>query len=300
MDFEENYDGVNVPKVPGPGVQKGLGILVLVAVVLVLGVILHPWAIIGAGERGVLLEWGAVQPGTYDEGWHWKIPIMQEYIKMDVKTQKLEQGASSASKDLQDVTTTVVVNYHLQPDKVDIIYQTLRRDYESRVIIPAIQESVKAVTARFNAEELITERPTVKRQIKEILAEKLLEYNIILEDISITNFQFSEAYTRAIEDKQVAEQKALEAQRILERKKIEAEQMVVMAEAQKKATILEAEGRAKALELQKGEITPELNKFKAIEKWDGRMPMYVGSGIIPFIELDTTKAPTSPPPGNLT
>ena len=151
--------------------------IILIFIMILIAIALHPWAIIGAGEKGVLLEWGAVQPGSYQEGWHWKIPVMQEYIKMDVKTQKIEQSSRSASKDLQDVSTTVVVNYHLQTDKVDTTYQTLRKDYESRVILPAIQESVKAVTARFNAEQLITERPTVKAQMQEILSEKLTKYN---------------------------------------------------------------------------------------------------------------------------
>ncbi len=266
---------------------------------------LSPVAFVKAGERGVLLEWGAVSDVVLNEGIHFKIPLYQEVEMMDVRTQKLDSEAISASADLQDVHTTVVVNYHLDPLSVNTVYQTLRKDYESKIILPAIQEAVKASTARFNAEELITKRPVVKEDIKEVLTTKLITYNIIVEDISITNFQFSPAFAQAIENKQVAEQEALKAQRVIVQREAEAKQAIAQAEGEKQAKILRAEGnaqeillvaeaRAEELRLQRQEITPELNKFNAIKKWDGVMPTYIGGGIVPFIELDTNAVSSEP------
>lgn len=282
-------------------ILPGVAIIIFLLAVGVVGlIIVNPIVIVGAGERGVLLEWGAVQEVIYNEGFHWKIPIYQKVVKMDVKTQRMEGQASAASKDLQDVATTVVLNYHLDAAKTQRIYQTLRKDYEVRIIDPSIQEVVKAVTAQYNAEELITQRPLVKNDIRERLTEKLVSYHVVVEDISITNFQFSEAFSGAIEAKQVAEQNALRAERVIKEKEALAQQQIAVAEGDRQSRILRAQGeaeeillharaRAEALRLQKQEITPELNKFKAIEKWDGTMPMYVGSGIVPFIELDTAQ-----------
>lgn len=271
-------------------VVRGFGLIVVVIGGLLLLLIFNPFVIVGAGERGVVMNFGAVQDIVLDEGLHSRIPIYQQIVKMDVRTQKIEAVATAASKDLQNVHTTVVLNYHVAPVSAWSVYQRLREDYADRIIAPAIQEAVKATTAQYNAEELITERPIVKDAIKVALAQRLLAYGLVVDEISITNFEFSESYSRAIEEKQVAEQQALQAKRVLEKKRVEAEQIVVTAEAQKKATILDAEGRAEALRLQKQEITAELNKYKAIEKWDGKMPMYVGSGILPFIDVDTRKS----------
>jgi len=258
------------------GFAKIIGIIV---VLLLIVLILNPFVMVGPGERGVVLNFGAVQPAVMGEGLHLRIPIVQKVIKMDVKIHKSQTGAESVSKDLQDTHSTVAVNYHILPDKANWVYQSIGREYKERIIDPTVQEVVKAVTARYTAVELITQREKVRAEIKELLKQRLVSYNINVDDFSIVNFKFSQQFTQAIESKQTAEQYALKAQRDLERIKIEAEQKIAQATAE-----------AEALRLQKANVTPELIRLRqieasmtAIEKWDGHMPKVTG-GAVPFID----------------
>jgi len=275
LQFEGNGDGVKgMMKKTLPRV---LGLLVMV---IVFFVFLNPFVIIGAGERGVVLNFGAVSPTVLDEGLHFRIPIMQKIIKLDVKVQKSQTDAEAASKDLQETFSTIALNFHILPEKVNWIYQKLGADFKERIIDPAVQEVVKAVTAKYTAVEVITQREKVRSEIRELLKQRLNVYNIIVDDFSIVNFKFSSQFTQAIENKQTAEQLALKAQRDLERIKIEAEQKIAQAQAE-----------AEALRLQKENVTTPLVKLrqieatlKAIEKWDGHLPK-VTSGVIPFIDV---------------
>jgi len=252
----------------------------LLVVVVVFFLFLNPFVVIGAGERGVVLNFGAVSPTVLDEGLHFRIPIMQKIIKLDVKVQKSQTDAEAASKDLQETFSTIALNFHILPEKVNWIYQKLGADFKERIIDPAVQEVVKAVTAKYTAVEVITQREKVRSEIRELLKHRLNAYNIIVDDFSIVNFKFSTQFTQAIENKQTAEQLALKAQRDLDRIKIEAEQKIAQAQAE-----------AEALRLQKENVTTPLVKLrqieatlKAIEKWDGHLPK-VTSGVIPFIDV---------------
>mgnify|MGYP000088415307 CR=1 FL=1 len=261
----------------GARIARILGIVVVIGILVLL---LNPFVIIGAGERGVVLNFGAVQDTVLDEGLHLRVPIMQRVVKMDVKVQKSQTGAESVSKDLQEAHSTIAVNYHVSPSKANWVYQNLGKEYKERIIDPAVQEVVKAITARYTAVELITQRENVRYEIKKLLNERLNSYNILVDDFSIVNFAFSKQFTQAIEAKQAAEQLALKAQRDLERVKIEAEQKVAQARAE-----------AEALRLQKENVTPELVKLRqieaamrAIEKWDGHLPR-VTAAAVPFIDV---------------
>lgn len=218
--------------------MKGMPVLIFVAI-LVGFLILHPWIQIGAGERGVVLNFGAVQENVLGEGLHFRIPIMQRIIPMDVKVQKAVTDAASASADLQDVTLAVALNYHILPDKANVVYQTLGIQFKERIIDPAIQEVMKAVSARYTAEELITKRPAVSEAIRAALSERLLAYNIVVDAFSIVTFSFSRVFTEAIEAKQTAEQLALKAKRDLDRIKVEAEQTIAAAKAEAEALRLQ-------------------------------------------------------------
>lgn len=248
--------------------------------------ILKPWVQIGAGERGVVLNFGAVQSKVLDEGMHFRIPIMQQVIIMDVKIHKAVTDAASASSDLQDVALSVALNYHVIPDKANIVYQTIGLEFKERIIDPAIQEVMKAVSARYSAEELITKRPAVSAEMQEALQTRLLQSNIAVDAFSIVSFNFSKIFTDAIEAKQTAEQNALKAKRDLDRIKVEAEQTVTAATAE-----------AEALRLQKMNISPDLielrrieAQIKAIDKWNGILPNVTGAGAVPFIGVgETTK-----------
>jgi len=253
--------------------------LIIIAVLAVLLFAFKPWVQIGAGERGVVQNFGAVQDKVLNEGIHFKIPIVQTVILMDVKIQKAMTDAASSSSDLQDVDLSVALNYHIIPDKANLVYQTIGVEFKERIIDPAIQEVMKAVSARYTAEELITKRPAVSTEMQQALTSRLLASNIAVDAFSIISFSFSQTFTDAIEAKQTAEQNALKAKRDLDRIKVEAEQTIAAATAE-----------AEALRLQKMNISPDLIELrkieanlKAIEKWNGILPEVTGAGAIPFI-----------------
>ena len=254
-------------------------------VLIILLALFKPWAQVGAGERGIVLNFGAVQDKVLNEGIHFRVPIMQEITLMDVKIHKVVTDAASASSDLQDVALSVALNYHIVPEKANLVYQTIGVDFKERMIDPAIQEVMKAVSARYTAEELITKRPAVSAEMQESLTKRLLLSNISVDAFSIVSFSFSKIFTDAIEAKQTAEQNALKAKRDLDRIKVEAEQTITAATAE-----------AEALRLQKMNISPDLIELrkieanlKAIEKWNGILPQVTGSGAIPFIGVSDLK-----------
>jgi regulator of protease activity HflC (stomatin/prohibitin superfamily) len=263
-----------------PGSAKVIKIVVLLVVGIIVIRAVNPFVVINAGERGVLLNFGAVQPTVFGEGLHVRVPIMQRVERVDVRINKSQTDAESVSKDLQDTKSTIAINYHIAPEKANWVFQHLGREYKERIIDPAVQEVVKAITAKYTAVELITQREKVRSEIKDLLKTRMLIYNILVDDFSIVNFKFSQQFEQAIEAKQTAEQLALKAQRDLDRIKIEAEQKIASAKAE-----------AEALRLQKENVTPQLidlrkieASIKAIEKWDGRMPQFTG-GALPFIDL---------------
>ena len=257
----------------------------ILGVLFVLLLMIKPWVQIGAGERGIVLDFGAVQTKVLDEGMHLRIPIMQEVVIMDVKIHKVVTDAASASSDLQDVALSVALNYHIIPDKANIVYQSIGVEFKERIIDPAIQEVMKAVSARYSAEELITKRPAVSAEMQEALKARLLMNNIAVDAFSIVSFNFSKIFTDAIEAKQTAEQNALKAKRDLDRIRVEAEQTIAAATAE-----------AEALRLQKMNISPDLIELrkieanlKAIEKWNGVLPEVTGAGAVPFIGVGDSK-----------
>ncbi|MBO8162879.1 MAG: prohibitin family protein [Brevibacillus sp.] len=275
---DKNVVRMNQPLKFGGG--KLIGGILLAVIAAVIG--FQSFTIVEAGHRGVVLQLGAVQPYVLDEGLHFKIPFIQKVIQMEVRVQKSETSQTSASRDLQTVSTTIAVNHHLDANNVNKLYQQVGFEYGSRIVDPAIAESLKAVTAQYTAEELISKRSEVSAKVKEVLSQKLSNYNIILDEINIREFMFSEEYNRAIEAKQVAEQQALKSKLDLERIKIEKEQEITKAQAQ-----------AEALRLQKQEVTPELIQLRQIEaqleairRWDGKLPNVTG-GTVPFINVGT-------------
>jgi len=254
----------------------------LVALLLLL-IVFRFWTIVPAGHRGVLLQFGAVR-GVLGEGFHLRVPIVQKVDLVDVRIQKSETEAAAASRDLQTVNSKIAVNYHVDPAYVGSLYQTVGKNYGSTIIAPAVQETVKAITAKYTAEELIAKRQDVSAEVKALLASRLQPYGIAVDSYNIVNFDFSQEFNRAIEAKQTAEQLALKAKRDLERVKIEAEQKVAQAKAE-----------AEALRIQREQVTPELLRLReievqrmAVEKWDGKMPQVAG-GALPFVQVPAGK-----------
>ena len=254
---------------------------------LVLILIMNTFVIVGAGQRGVVFNRiSGVEEDVFYEGFHFRIPFVQKVIKMEVRTQKIEVAASSASKDLQDVTTTIALNFHLSTEDTNKLYQEIGKAYRERIIDPAIQEGVKAVTARYTAEELITRRPEVRNDMKEFMRDKLRKSYIIVDDFNIVDFQFSALFTEAIEAKVTAEQQALKAERDLDRIKVEAQQMEAAAVGVKNKKIEEATGEAESIRLIEQQLSqsPKYIDWLTVTKWDGILPKVTG-GAIPFVDV---------------
>lgn len=278
-----------------------IAIPAVIGVIVLSAVLVSSIKIVEAGHRGVLLQFGAVDTTqSLPEGLHFVTPFRDNVISIETRTIKTEESAASASKDLQDVSTQVALNYHVSPANAQIVYQQLGFDYSNRVIAPAIQESVKQVTARFNAEELITNREAVKNEIEAQIKQRLAIYNIIVETISITEFRFSEQFTKAVEAKVEAEQRALQAENELTRIQIEAQQAeataigqqkanIARAEGLRQANILEAEGEAEAIRIIDEQLrnNPHYLEWLKTQRWDGKLPLVIGEGSTPFIEIPT-------------
>ncbi len=165
----------------------------IIALIVIAAIAAASVQIVDAGHRGVLLHWNAVDVTAppLDEGLHFVVPFQDQVVNMEVRTLLFVKGTSSASKDLQTVTTEVTVNYAPDPNTVNTLYKEVGLNYQNRIIAPAVEEVVKQVTANYNAEELITKRPQVKSDIETEITIRLNTFNIITEVISITDFQFS-------------------------------------------------------------------------------------------------------------
>jgi prohibitin 2 len=294
----------------GRGVSRSL---VRIVIPIIMGIIIisiiavSSVRIVDAGNRGVLVQFGNVDTdASLDEGIHFVVPFRDNVVQMEVRTQKIVESATSASKDLQDVSTQVALNYHINPDRAQVVYQQLGFEYPTRVITPAIQESVKQVTARFNAEELITKRETVKNQITDQITARLAAYNIIVDAVSITDFQFSQLFKSAVEAKVAAQQRALQAQNELRRIQIEAQQNeaqaigeqkanIARAEGVKQSNVLQAEGEAQAITIIDEQLrnNPTYLEWLKTTRWDGVLPLVTGGaggqGVTPFIEIPTAR-----------
>jgi len=259
---------------------KGIIWIVVAVVAFILFLIINPVVIIQGGERGVVLNLGAVSETIMGEGLNFRTPFVQSVQVFDVKMQKDEVRTSAASKDLQEVTTIIALNYHLMPDRVNKLYQNIGTDFKRRVIDPAIQEAVKAATAKFTAEEAITKRQAVREEIKKLLTERLQKEYLIVDEVSIIDFDFSNEFNKAIEQKVTAEQDALKAKNVLEQKKFEAEQTVTTARAEAEKIRIQAESISK----QGGQSYVQL---KAIEKWNGVLPeQMIPNATVPFLDIN--------------
>jgi regulator of protease activity HflC (stomatin/prohibitin superfamily) len=246
---------------------------------VVLPILFFTWTIISPGERGIIVRLGNINR-VIDPGIHLKFPYIESVKVFDVKTVKMEVKTLAYSKDIQTVDAGLVLNYHLLPDRVNFLYQEIGMDYEVSIIDPAIQESVKAVSAQFTAQDLVEQRAKVKDEIKKLLSERLSGRNIIVDELSITNFDFTDEYEKAVEAKQVAQQDALQAKNKLEQVKFEAEQRVAQATAEAEAIRIQAQ----AITQQGGE---DYVNLKAVEKWNGMLPtQMIPNATLPFINLN--------------
>ncbi len=263
-----------------------IGILALVVIGVVTASAVQ---IVDAGHRGVLLHWNAVDLSAQplSEGLHFVMPFADSVVPMEIRTLKFVKATSSASKDLQTVSTEITVNYHPAPNSVHTLFQSVGLDYENRIITPTVEEVVKQVTANYNAEELITKRPQVKSDIEAEINTRLTKFDIVTEIVSITDFQFSALFASAIESKVEAEQKAFKAENDLRRIEVEARQHEAEAVGIAAANIAEANGEAQAIKIINEALAqnPNYLEWLKTQLWDGKLPLVVGSGGTPFIQI---------------
>ena len=283
---------------------RAIRLIPIVLIIAILGITLaQSFVIVSAGNRGVVITLGKVT-GLLGEGFNFKTPWLTSVEIVDVRVRAAERnGESAGTKDLQEVTADITVNYRLAPDKVDEIFVNLGRGYETSVILPNVDESLKAVTAQFTAEELITRRDTVKVALTDNLQSRLAVFDIEVITVSFTDFQFSAQFTAAIEAKVTAQQKALEAQNKLEQVRFEEQQKVIQAQAEANATITRVSAEAQARLIQSaaeaeairvvreqlGLSPTAYTDYLAIQKWDGVLPYLMGSGALPFINVNATR-----------
>lgn len=252
-------------KVVGEGIsnkQKIIGVIVI-GVILAVG-FLSSVKVVGTGQVGVVTQYGKVTGRELDEGLSFVLPYGINKVTMyDIKLQKQTVDSKAASSDLQDVSSQIVLNYNLKRSNISHLHQTIGDTYEDKVITPAINEVFKAASAKYSASDLIARRNELKATTQGIISERLAKYGIVVDELSITNFEFSANFSKAIEDKQVAQQNA-------ERAKFNLDAARTDAEAQK---------------AQSETLSQEYLEKQAIEKWDGKMPQYVGSGSVFNIPL---------------
>ena len=243
-------------------------LLILVpCVILALIVIIGCFDIVPAGYKGVKLTMGAVDNTVLNEGIHFKLPFAQRIVHVDARVKKYTvEGETSASKDMQSITTNVAVNYRVDGANVDDLYKNLSLNYENTIIAPAVSECIKSVTSQYTAEETITRRSEISAQIKDMLKKRLEDKYIFVDSLNIIDLTFSAAFDKAIEEKQVAEQNALKAKYDLERIKTEAEQAVIKAQGEAEAILTVQRATAEGIKLiNESAPTDPVIKIKALE-----------------------------------
>ncbi len=275
------------------------GIVTFIVIILIMS---ESVVIVQAGHRGVVLYVGAVENRVLGEGVHFIIPFAEQVIQLEVRTLKFQADASAASNDLQEVATVIALNYHIDPNKANIVYQQLGADYADRIIAPTIQESVKASVAKFNAEQLITQRAIAKGVISQAISNTLSARDITVETIFITDFQFSQAFASQVESKVVAFQKFLTEQNNLKAVQVVANQTVVQAQAQARANVARAGGESQAIKVITEQLrqSPQYLQWQAINRWNGQMPFALGSSGFPFFQAPVQSQVLKQPQQNQT
>ncbi|WP_256872286.1 prohibitin family protein [Paenibacillus sp. 79R4] len=269
-----------------PGAKKPVklrGLTGLIITVIIVGIIaMGSFTQIEYGHVGLYKTFGKLNSDVLSPGIHFKIPFIQSVIQVNTQVTKAETDTTASSKDLQPVSTHVAVNYSVNKESAYNLMNNIGGSFDTIIINPAVQEIVKEVTARYQAEDLIARRDVVAGEISELLTARLAKYDLIVNEINIVDFKFSDAFNQSIEAKQVAQQQALKASNDLKRVEIEAKQKIAQAQAE-----------AESLKLKKQEVTPELIQLKqievqekALEKWDGKLPSVTG-GATPFIDIQS-------------
>ena len=261
--------------------KKFFGIPVLVLCLLVCFIVMcNPFVMVGPGERGIKITLGQVQNDSYSEGLHLIFPFIQKFRTMDVKTQKNTLTTQVYTKDIQQARITYVINYNVQPDSVNKLFQRVGTDYETKVLTPVVEGTIKDIIGKWNAQDLISNREKATGDILFKLQSQLKDNYINVTDFQMTDINYSKVFEQAIESKVTAEQEAQRAKNKTVQIQEEARQKVIAAEAEAKSMAI----RAQALSQNKS-----LVQYEAVQKWDGKMPQYMLGNSVPFINVSPAK-----------
>ena len=232
--------------------------------------------IVGAGERGVRVTLGHVSPNVLTEGIHFKIPVIQQIVKYDVKTQKSNIQTNVYTKDIQQAKIIYVINYNLKPDYAPTMYKTVGKDYLNTILMPTVEGVLKDVTGRWIANDLISNREEATKNVLFNLQKELANKGIEVTAFNMTNIQYAPEFEKAVEDKVKAQQKALEAKN-----------KTVQVEEEAKQRLISAESEAKSMRIRATALTQNkaLVEYEAVKKWDGKLPEYMLGNSVPFINL---------------
>lgn len=237
------------------------------------------FVVIPAGHTGVTLTFGKVEETVLQEGLHFKVPFIQKVVVVDNRIVKLDVNTEAFSKDLQTITTVVAVNYNVGKDSSQMLYKNVGMGFEEVLITPAVNEVLKAVTAKYTAVELVSSRAEVSMLLNEGLNEKLNVYGIFIKELNIINWDFSQEYINAVEAKQVAEQNLIrtktEQEQALVIARTEAEKRIIAANAEADEIEILANANANSNRIITQSLTPLLIKYQTIAKWDGKLPNVV-------------------------
>ncbi|MDP2865560.1 MAG: prohibitin family protein [Elusimicrobiota bacterium] len=283
-EFKKQF-GIESKKQGGGNMDKDFSMKMLIPVVAVAVAVFafSSFFIVPPGEVAIKTRLGAIVD-SYSEGLNFKIPFLENVTKFSIQIQRANIKTQAFSKDLQTMNVNLVVNHRIQKETAVSIFRNLGPNYVENIVDPAVQEVFKAIAARYTAERVIAERNALVQELNAEVKERLTKKEIIVTDISVTDLDFTEQFLRAVEDKQVADQQAQMAGKLVEKAKRDAEQQIA-----------KSRGEAEALRMQREQVTPaliELRKvdaqLKAIEKWNGVLPGYVGAGV-PFISIEKGK-----------
>lgn len=263
----------------GKSAKKGVKIGIVAALAII--VILNCFTIVEAGHTGVVVTLGKVKEGVLQEGIHFKIPFIQQIVKIDNRIVKLEVETEAFSKDLQTVETVLAINYRVDTSKSYSIYKNIGANYETVLVTPAVNEVLKAITAKYTAEESVTNRVLISDGLVSGLNDKLNEIGLYVTDVNIINFEFSEAFITAIEEKQVAQQKLLKSE-------TEKQTAIINAQANAETVRINAEAQAQANKILNESLSDRVIEYNKVQKWNGILPKVTGNGgsLINFDSLD--------------
>lgn len=282
LDFAVTIANASTPSTPrlemadSRRIRNALDGLRLFVVLLAVALLSTFVVVVPVGERGVLMRLGAVQPRALGEGAHLIIPAVETVRTLSVRLQSHLQHSEAATRDLQDVTMDLAVRWHLPPERVPLVYQRLG-DIQAivrNVLEPAVEDSLKTVVATLNAEELISQRDSLRLRLQTLLAERLAPFDLLVDGIDLVQLDFSQRFRAAVEAKQVAEQDARRAS-----------YEAITAQRQAAARVYRAEGEAKAQELLQATLTPEVLQHQALERWNGHLPLVMGNDATPMVDV---------------